>query len=143
MAGPGWYRAKFALPDGRPSYSEIYASDKAEAVRIAESMGFGAVVRCKAPGELRPSKIAENAPLGLAEPGVFHAVCYVGFLASRLGTVTAEQLVDDASALHTLAHYLQLGPKVMGGKVKELTFERIRWLENRVPHIHGPVEVEG
>lgn len=26
MAGPGWYRAKFILPDGGPSYSEIYAA---------------------------------------------------------------------------------------------------------------------
>lgn len=138
MAGPGWYRARFTLPDGGPSYSEICAADKAAAQAISDRMGFGHVVRCKPPGELRPSKIAENAPLGLAEPGVFHAVCYVGFLASRLGTVTAEELVDDASALHTLAHYLQLGPNVMGRRVKELTMERIRRLEDRVPHIHGP-----
>ncbi len=54
--------------------------------------------------------------------------------------MTTPSLTLCLSLVAGIAYYQIRG---MGGKVRELTMERIRWLENRVPHIHGPVEVEG
>lgn len=126
------YLAPFSLPDGGPSFSEIWADDKSTAQRIADQRGMGFVKLANGPRkEFRPSILAQ-LPGGWSRPDVLHSLCYIGFLAARHGLVTAEQLVADGSPLHELAHYLT-SPNMRGGKMGATLEARVAWLESLVP----------
>src|SRR5690348_7551478 len=132
---PGrWYRSPFTLPNGAPSFSEVWASDLNEAQRIADARGFGVAKPYSGPKlrEFRPSRLA--AKKGLGSHDVFHSLCYVAFLAAKSGVVTAEELVCDGSALHELAHAL-IAPRARGGKQAEIAIEAMRNLERKTPGV--------
>lgn len=133
MSGGRWYLASWRLPSGSPSYSEIWAADRKEAEAIARRLRFGEVKPItRAVTEYRPSRLAD-LPGGLARADVLHSLCYLSTLAARAGVVTAEQLVEDGSPIHELAHYLGCGPNIRGGKQREYLIERLRWLESIIP----------
>lgn len=126
------YLAKFTLPNGGPSYSEIWATSKAEAEQVSRARGMGPCTLATTPRkEFRPSVLAK-LPGGWARPDVLHSLCYLGFLGARHGLVTAEQLVGDDGPLHELAHYLS-GPNMRGGKMLAHLEQRVRWLESVIP----------
>ena len=130
-----WWRSRFALPDGCPSFSEIWTETKVEAEKIASVRGFGPPERYRGRlREFRPSKLA-TLPGGLSREDVFHSICYIGFLAARSGVITAAELVQDGSALHELAHIRGAGPNIRGGKQTEFTMAAIRHLEAITPGI--------
>lgn len=130
---PSWWQAAFILPNGGPSYSEIWAADREEAERIAALRGFGKVRKLSnPPKEFRPSRQATWEG-GLSRPDVLHSLCYLSFLAARSGVATAEQLVGDDSPLHELAHYLGAGDNIRGGNFRTYVIERLRWLESIIP----------
>lgn len=132
------YMAEFTLPDGKRSFSEIWAADKASAEQIAESRGMGP---CKpASGvrkEFRPTVLA-TLPGGWMRADVLHSLCYLGFLAARHGLITAEELVNDGSALHEFAHMLGAGPNIRGGKQRQALDTAARRLERMIPGMPGP-----
>lgn len=136
-----WYRSKFALPDGRPSFSEFWARDINEARGIAANRGFDppapySGLKLK---EFRPSRLAKA--LGHRSPHVLHSLCYLAFLAGRSGVVTApSRLVEDGSALHELAHAL-INPRLKGGKVVEIAIAAMEALEASTPGVPPP-EIE-
>lgn len=137
-----WWKAKWALPDGGPAYSAIWARDIDEARRICAQLGFEEPKRAReAPSEFRVSRLARSASNGLASADVFHTLCYLSTLAGRAGVATAEELVGDGSPLHELSHYLGLGGKVRYGRMREFALERIAWLESIIPGM-PPAEVE-
>jgi hypothetical protein len=126
------YMARFTLPDGGRSFSEIWATSKAEAEAIAQARDMGPVT--PAPGdrkEFRPSVLAA-LPGGWARPDVLHSLCYLSFLAARHGLATGEQLTGDESPLHELAHYLS-GPNMRGGRMLSFLESRVAWLEGLIP----------
>lgn len=129
-----WFRSPFTLPDGKPSFSEVWASNLEEAQAIADARGFGLARPYAGPKlrEFRPSKIAEAK--GISDPSVLHSLSYVAFLASRSGVVTALELTQDGSAFHELAHAL-LGPKMKGGKQLAIALEAMRTLERKTPGV--------
>lgn len=127
------YQAKFTLPNGGPSFSEIWAPSKTEAEAIAKARDMGPVALASGPRkEFRPSVLA-TLPGGWARYDVLHSLCYIGFLAGRHGVATAEDLVGDDGPLHELAHYLGAGPNIRGGKMLAHLEERVAWLEGIVP----------
>lgn len=132
------YLAPFMLPDGRKSFSEIWAKDKDEADTIANARGMGP---CKpATGtrkEFRPSVLAV-LPGGWMRGDVFHSICYLGFLAARHGVVSAEDLVSDGSALHELAHMHHAGPNACGGNMEKLLESAVERLERSIPGMPPP-----
>jgi hypothetical protein len=130
------------LPDGGPTYSHLWAPDVAAARRVAAQLGFeepkpfaGRV------SEFRPSRLATCAKDGLASLDVLHSLCYLSTLAGRARVASVEDVVGDDSPLHELAHYLGLGGKVRGGKMREHLMGRILWLESIVPGL-PPEEIE-
>jgi len=131
-----WFVSDFDLPNGSQSFSEIWAASLGDAQKIAEKRGFRNVRRKRGPvKEMRPSVLAEQR--GLDDPSILHAVCFIGFLAARSGTVTAEDLVADDSPLHELGHYLHGGENMRGGNMTARVIERFRWLEKRTPGLPG------
>lgn len=130
-----WWQVSFELPDGGPSFSEIWAEDRRSAEVIAETRGFqGKVKKVSRPvSEFRPSVIAKR--YGLGHPDVFHSLCYVSFLAARSGVVSAEQLVADESPLHELSHWVVGGDNMRGGNFGTYVISRMEWLESLVPGI--------
>jgi hypothetical protein len=130
-----WWRSRFVLPDGGPSFSEIWTETKMEAEKIAADRGFGPPERYRGRlKEFRPSRLVA-LPGGFAREDVFHSICYIGFLAARSGAVTAAELVQDGSALHELAHIRGAGPNIRSGKQTEFTMAAIRHLEAITPGI--------
>lgn len=129
-----WYRSRFTLPDGKRSFSEVWASSPQEAQHIAEKRGFGPAYPYSGPKlrEFRPSKIA--TAIGINDPSVLHSLAYVAFLAARSGVVTPEYLVQDGSAIHELAHAL-ISPKIKGGKQVEIAIRAMRDLELITPGV--------
>lgn len=129
-----WYRSPFILPNGKPSFSEVWASSQIEAQHISDVRGFGRAVPYNGPKlrEFRPSKLAEA--LGVTDPNVLHSLAYVGFLAARSGAISAAELVEDGSAIHELAHAI-IGPKMKGGQQVKIAIEAMRALERRTPGI--------
>lgn len=126
------FLAKFTLPDGGQSFSEIWAGTKDQAEEIAAARGMGPCTRASGPRkEFRPSILA-TLPGGWGRPDVLHSIAYLGFLAGRHGLVSVEDLVGDDGPIHELAHYLS-GPKMRGGKIKEHLEARVRWLESIIP----------
>jgi hypothetical protein len=137
-----WWKAKWILPDGGPTYADIWARDTGEAREIC------ARLQCEEPKparqlplEFRVSRLAAAAPNGLASADVLHTLCYLSALAGRAGTATPEQLVGDGSPLHELSHYLGLGGNVRHGRMRAFLIERIAWLESIIPGMPPP-EVE-
>jgi hypothetical protein len=127
------YQAKFTLPDGGGSFSEIWAETKAEAEEIAASRGMGPTALCSTPRkEFRPSVLA-TLPGGWMRADVLHSLCYLSFLAARHGVVTAEELVRDGSPLHEFAHMLGAGPNIRGGKMEKVLKESCEHLERIIP----------
>jgi hypothetical protein len=126
------YLAAFALPDGDPSFSEIWASSRAEAERIAADRQMGPITAARGERkEFRPS-ILSSLPGGWARPDVLHSLCYLSFLAGRHGLAGPTDLVGDGSPLHELAHYLS-GPNMRGGKMLAFLQDRVAWLESLIP----------
>lgn len=124
--------AKFRLPDGGPSYSEIWAATWDEARKIAHDRGMFEISAARGDRkEFRPSVLA-TLPGGWGRPDVLHSLCYLSFLAARHGVASAEQLTGDESPLHELAHYLS-GPNMRGGKMLAFLESRVDWLENIIP----------
>lgn len=124
--------AKFNLPDGRPSFSEIWAPTKDDAEMISRQRGMGSCSAASSPRkEFRPSMLA-TLPGGWGRADVLHSLCYLGFLAARHGVATAEQLVGDDGPLHELAHFLA-GPNMRAGKMREHLESRVAWLEGAIP----------
>jgi hypothetical protein len=136
-----WWKAKWTRPDGGPTYPNIWAADLAEAQHICAKLGFEAPKPAKPPAEFRVSRIAAHASNGLACADVFHTLCYLSTLAGRAGVATAEDLVGDGSPLHELSHYLGLGGKVRGGRMRDFLLRRIEWLESIIPGM-PPAEVD-
>lgn len=127
------YLAKFTLPNGGPSFSEIWAPDLSAAEEIAAGRKMGPLSLARGPRkEFRPSRLAQ-LPGGWSRPDVLHSLCYLSFLADRVGVTTGEQLVGDDSPLHELAHYLSCGPNIRGGKMLEHLESRVAWLEAVIP----------
>lgn len=138
---PRWWASKFTLPNGGPSYSEMWGRTEAEVRAIAEKRGFGQPKKkTRVKKEMRPSKLL-GLPGGLAHPAIFHTLCYLGFLAAKSGVITAEELVQDGSALHELAHYLCCGPNIRAGTQERVVLNAIRDLERRIPGV-PPADVE-
>lgn len=126
------YMAPFILPNGGPSFSEIWAPNKAEADAIAKARGMLPVKL--APGdrkEFRPS-VLSTLPGGWGRADVLHSLCYLSFLAGLHGASPTD-LVGDDSPLHELAHYLGAGGGIRGGKMLEHLEARVAWLESFVP----------
>lgn len=131
---PRWWASRFTLPNGGPSYSEMWGTED-EVKAIAAKRGFQPPKKkARVKKEMRPSHLLD-LPGGLANPAVFHTLCYIGFLAARSGVITAEELVQDGSALHELAHYLCCGDNIRGGTQKQVVMNAIRALERRVPGV--------
>ena len=123
-----WWKARWLLTDGGPTYSDIWARDITEARDICGRLGFEEPKPArKTPSEFRVSRLAASD--GLASTDVFHTLCYLSTLAARAGSATAEQLVGDGSPLHELSHYLGLGGNVRHGQMREIVLKRIAWLE--------------
>lgn len=129
-----WYRSPFTLPNGKQSFSEVWASNLEDAQHIADVRGFGPARPYSGPKlrEFRPSKIA--VANGISDPNVLHSLAYVAFLAARSGVVSPEYLVQDGSAIHELAHAL-VGPKMKGGKQLEIAIEAMKELERITPGV--------
>jgi hypothetical protein len=129
----GWWIGKFALPDGKPSYSDIWATDAAQAEDIARRLLLEKPRRLRhPPKEFRPSRLAMLEG-GLGRPDVFHSLCYLSFLAGRCGAANVVDVVGDGSPLHELAHYLGSGGNIRGGTQLAHLRERILWLEGIIP----------
>jgi len=129
------YRAKFTLPDGGVSYSELWAESDSAAQRIAADRGMHQGVKRARQGtgkEFRPSRLAK-LPGGWARYDVLHSLCYLSFLAGRHGVTDVTGVVGDDSPLHELAHYLGAGPNIRGGKMLEHLESRVAWLEGVIP----------
>lgn len=132
------YHAKFTLPDGGTSFSEIWADTNTEAVVIAKSRGMGPVSLVSGPRkEFRPTVLA-TLPGGWMRADVLHSLCYLGFLAARHGLVTAEELVRDGSPLHEFAHMLGAGPNIRGGTMEKVLRESAERLERLIPGMPTP-----
>lgn len=126
------YLAKFTLPNGSQSFSEIWAESKDRAEEIATARGMGPCTKASGPRkEFRPS-VLSNLPGGWGRPDVLHSIAYLGFLAGRHGLISVEDLVGDDGPIHELAHYLS-GPKMRGGKMKDHLETRVKWLESIIP----------
>jgi len=137
-----WWKAKWALPDGGPTYSDIWARDISEARRICAQLGFEEPKRARQePYEFRVSRLVAASQNGLANADVLHTLCYLSTLAGRAGVATTEELVGDGSPLHELSHYLGLSGKIRRGRAREFVLERIAWLESIIPGI-PPIDIE-
>lgn len=131
------FNAEFVLPNGGKSFSEIWATTKAQAEEIAAARGMGPVRPVTSPRkEYRPSVLA-TLPGGWARPDVLHSLCYLSFIAARHGILRAEDVTADDSPLHELAHFLT-SPTVRGGKMREHLEARVRWLEESIPGMPPP-----
>jgi hypothetical protein len=127
------YSAKFTLPDGGQSFSEIWAWNIDEAEHIAGLRGMGPCTVAKGPRkEFRPTVLA-TLPGGWMRADVLHSLCYLGFLAARHGAVTAEELVRDGSPLHEFAHMLGAGPNIRGGTMQAILKECVERFEKIIP----------
>lgn len=132
------YLAKFELPDRRKSFSEIWAFDKGAADAIAKARGMGPCAPARGPRkEFRPSVLA-TLPGGWMRGDVYHAICYLCFLAARHGAMSAEDLVNDGSALHELAHMHHAGPNACGGRMQKLVEIAVERLERIIPGMPPP-----
>lgn len=127
-----WFKSKFRVPDGGPSFYDFWANSINEADRIARLFNFDEPHRTsKPPYEYRVSRNAEH--LGWAHPDVLHNLCFLSYLAGRADRATVTDVVGDGSPIHELAHYLICGPNIRDGQQLKLLNERVRWLESRVP----------
>lgn len=61
---------------------------------------------------------------------LFHAACFMGWLASRANISTGTELLSDSGVLHELAHYLQFGAGYM--KRKNMA-SALREIERAIP----------
>src|SRR5205823_5540188 len=85
----------------------------------------------------RPSVLAKQTG-GWMRADVLHSICYLEFIAARHGVISAEQLVNDGSALHEFAHMLGAGPNIHGGRMETILAEAVACLERSIPGMPPP-----
>lgn len=63
-------------------------------------------------------------------PRLFHAACFMGWLASRANVVTGTEMLSDQGLIHELAHYLHIGPDYMK---RQAVRDALREIERAIP----------
>ncbi len=85
----------------------VWAETEKEARKIIKKYGFVYHGGDTQPHEYRPSVLAKLEG-GLNRHDVIHSICFLSFLAQRLG-IESDRICGDQSALHSLIHYRQFG----------------------------------
>jgi hypothetical protein len=123
----------------------LWAEDETAALKLARQLKFELVKDTPRVYEFRPT-VLMKLPGGLTRPDVLHAVCFLTFLASRYGIET-EDLVNDNSPVHALAHALQFGgkqgvwPPIVNPFVMRNVIRQLVWLEMVAPGM-PPANIE-
>ena len=116
---------------------EIWAETEADAKSIAKRFNFSLPRPTKkTPSEYRPSRLAQH-PGGLNRDDVLHSLCFLTFLAQRIGIIGPDESCGDNSALHSLIHFRQIG-SLDPFKFKKRIARGIHFLETNIPGIPPP-----